>query len=592
MAGKKTLTGYFTEVFSKADFREEFIFTKIKNKYIGLTRGELVSAVYKLALQLEKMGLKRGDKIAIIASNRTEWVMTDIACMFMGIVTVPIYNSLSPEQIKYILQDSDSKVCFIASSFITDKVLKVKDELSELATVVSYDDFDEMSRVEGVTYFSELMSGADEKPEKCLKELEKLSEEVNEDDLLTIIYTSGTTGQPKGVMLTHKNIYSNLESCQKVLKIDKNDAFLSFLPYCHVYERTAGYYLALFTGAKIYYAQNIDTIAIQMPEVRPTIVMMVPRLLDKMYNKVLKRGEELESPVKKKIFYWGVKVAETHKDKKSSLKWKIADKLVFKKIKERTGGRIRYFVSGGGALNKKIGEFFEGVGVSTLEGYGMTETSPVISVTRPEKIVYGTVGKPLDGVMVDIAADGEILVKGDLVMKGYYKLPEETAQTIINGWMHTGDIGEFDADGNLKITDRKKSLFKTSGGKYVAPTQVEEVLKGLSYLDQVVVLGNNRMYVTALLVPNYDELKLYAKKAGIESQSDEELIDNPELLKLIERDVKKIQSDLGTHEKVRKFKFLKDAMTPESGELTPTMKVKRKVVEERYKDLIEEMYLI
>ena len=591
MSSKKTLTSYFIEVFSKLDPKEDIFFTKVQDIYIGYSRGKLVSRVCSMIEELRKLGLEKGDRVSIIASNRVEWVITDLASMYLGLITVPIYTSLSTEQIKYILEDSGAKVCFIASSFITDKVLKIKNELPGLKAVISYDDFTEMERTQGVKYYSELIDESDhKKPSECFKELEMLDKDIEEDELLTIIYTSGTTGEPKGVMLTHKNIFSNLESCQKILKIDKDDAFLSFLPYCHVYERTAGYYLALFTGAKVYYAQNIDTIAVQMPEVKPTIVMMVPRLLDKMYQKMLKRGEEMPDGLKKKIFKWGLKVAETHRDKKSSLKWKLADKLVFSKIKERTGGRIRYFVSGGGALNKKIGEFFEGVGISTLEGYGMTETSPVISVTRPEKIIYGTVGKPLDGVMVDIAPDGEILVKGDLVMKGYYKLPEETARTVINGWMHTGDIGEFDADGNLKITDRKKSLFKTSGGKYVAPAQVEEVILRLNYLDQAVVLGNGRMYVTALLVPNYDELKSFAKKSGIEFKNEKDLRENKELLKLMERDIKRIQAELGTHERVRKFTILENPMTVESGELTPTLKVKRKVVEDRYKDLIEEMY--
>lgn len=593
MAEKKTLTAFLKEVFSKMDMNEDFIFTKVKNKYIGFSREEMVTDIERLTQRLSEMGLKRGDRAAIIAANSTEWVVTDFACMYLGVVTVPIYNSLSPEQIKYILADSGAKVVFIASSFIMDKILSVKDELPELKTVVSYDDFDEMNRKEDVVYFSEMMEeGGKVSAADALANLGKLSEEISEDDLLTIIYTSGTTGQPKGVMLTHKNIYSNIESCQKVLNIDDNDAFLSFLPYCHVYERTAGYYLAIFTGAKIYYAQNIDTIAAQMPEVKPTIAIMVPRLLDKMYARVMKRGEEIESPIRKKIFDWGVKVAHSHGNKKGSLKWIIANKLVFSKIKERTGGRIRYFVSGGGALNKKIGEFFDGVGVSTLEGYGMTEASPVISVNRPERNKYGTVGKPLDGVMVDIAEDGEILVKGDLVMQGYYKMPEETEKTIVNGWLHTGDIGELDADGYLKITDRKKALFKTSGGKYIAPTQIEDVLMRVDFIDQAVVIGNGRMYVTALIVPNYDELKAFAKKNGIENNNVDELVKDPGLLKAMDREVKKAQGELGAHERVRKFSILPAAMTVESGELTPTLKVKRKVVEDRYSQLIEEMYLI
>lgn len=591
MNTKKTLTSYFIEVFSKLDPKEEVFFTKVQDTYIGYSRGKLVSRICSMVEELRKLGLVKGDRVSIIASNRVEWVITDVACMFVGLVTVPIYTSLSTEQIKYILEDSGAKVCFIASSFITDKVLKIKHELPELKAVISYDDFAEMERSEGVKYYSELIEESEhKKPSECFKELDELDKEIEEDDTLTIIYTSGTTGQPKGVMLTHKNIYSNIQDCQKILNIDSNDAFLSFLPYCHVYERTAGYYLALFTGAKIYYAQNIDTIAVQMPEVKPTIVIMVPRLLDKMYQKLLKRGEDMPDGLKKKMFKWGVKVAESNWNKKSSLKWKLADMLVFKKIRERTGGKVRFFVSGGGALNKKIGEFFEGVGVSTLEGYGMTESSPVIAVNRPEKNKYGTVGKPLDGVMVDIAEDGEILVKGDIVMKGYYKMPEETNETIKNGWLHTGDIGELDEEGYLKITDRKKSLFKTSGGKYVAPAQVEDVILRLNYLDQAVVLGNGKMYVTALVVPNYDELKSFAKKSGIEFKNEKDLRENKELLKIMERDLKKIQAELGTHERVRKFTILENPMTVVSGELTPTLKVKRKVVEERYKDLIEEMY--
>ncbi len=591
MNPKKTLTSYFIEVFSKLDHKEEVFFTKVQETYIGYSRGKLVSRIYSMIEELRKLGLEKGDRVSIIASNRVEWVITDLACMYLGLITVPIYTSLSTEQIKYILEDSGAKVCFIASSFITDKVLKIKNEIPELKEVISYDDFTEMERAEGVKYYSELIGQLEhKKPSDCFKELERLDKEIGEEDTLTIIYTSGTTGQPKGVMLTHKNIYSNIQDCQKILNIDNKDAFLSFLPYCHVYERTAGYYLALFTGAKIYYAQNIDTIAVQMPEVKPTIVIMVPRLLDKMYQKLLKRGEDMPDGLKKKMFKWGVKVAETNWNNKGSLKWKLADKLVFKKIRERTGGRIRFFVSGGGALNKKIGEFFEGVGVSTLEGYGMTESSPVIAVNRPEKNKYGTVGKPLEGVMVDIAEDGEILVKGDIVMKGYYKMPEETKETIKNGWLHTGDIGELDNEGYLKITDRKKSLFKTSGGKYVAPAQVEDVILRLNYLDQAVVLGNGRMYVTALVVPNYDELKALAKREGIEFTNEKDLRENKELLKIMERDLKKIQAELGTHERVRKFSFLENPMTVESGELTPTLKVKRKVVEDRYKDLIEEMY--
>lgn len=376
----------------------------------------------------------------------------------------------------------------------------------------------------------------------------------------------------------------------KVLEINHNDVFLSYLPYSHIYERTAGYYLAFFSGAKIYYAQSIDTIGKQMEEVSPTIIITVPRLLDRMYNRLFKSVEEMKPAVKKRIFKWALEVARKDWNRKHTFKWKLADKLVFKKIRAKTGGKIRFFVSGGGALNVSIGEFFEGIGLTTLEGYGLTEASPVVSVNRPGRNIYGTIGEPLDGVEVKIAKDGEILVHGELVMKGYYKNEEETKNVIRDGWLHTGDIGEWVKDNHLKITDRKKSLFKSSGGKYVAPGYIEDLILQIPYIDQVIVIGNQRMYVTALIVPDREELSLLANKLGVSYENVSQLYSHPLLLKTVKEDLDKVQRGLSSFEKVRKFTLLENPFTIEGGELTPTFKIKRKFIEEKYRDLIEKMY--
>lgn len=391
-------------------------------------------------------------------------------------------------------------------------------------------------------------------------------------------------------MLTHKNIYSNLVTFPGILHTGEDDVFLSYLPYSHIFERTAGYYLAFFFGSKTYYAQSIDTIGLQMTEVKPTVIITVPRLLDKIYNKLLKTSNEMEDGYKKKIYNWGLEVARTHWNNKKSVKWVLADKLVFAKIREKTGGRLRLFVSGGGALNKSIGEFFEGLGIMTLEGYGLTETSPVVAVNRVEKNKYGTIGPPIDNIEVKIAEDGEILVKGDIVMKGYFNQPVETAQAIVDGWFHTGDIGRMDSDGYLQITDRKKSLFKSSGGKYIAPAHIEELVSSLPYVDQIMIIGNERMYVTALIVPEISELKSLAKKLDIKIEFESDMFTNPALIKQIEKDINEVQKNLASFEKIRKFNLIQTPFTIEGGELTPTLKIKRKFVEEKYKYIIDNMY--
>jgi long-chain acyl-CoA synthetase len=587
---KKTLIEFAVSTLKKYDINEEFIFTKSGDKYSGITRLELYNGALNLYNYIVKSGLKPGDRIAIISENRIEWVMADFACMFAKMVTVPIYTTLSSESIKYILNDAEVKLCFVSNALQLDKVLAIKNEVPSLKTIISFNDTTKTSGIEIITITSILRQGRTFEADKLIHRIEEINEKLDENEVITIIYTSGTTGTPKGVMLTHKNIYSNLISCNKILLVSEVDVFLSYLPYSHIFERTTGYYFPLFNGPKIYYAQSIDTIGIQMAEVKPTFVITVPRLLDKMYNRLIKMYEEMPPGLKKRIFGWGLNTARIEGLSKSSLKWQLADRLVFRKIKEKTGGRLRYFISGGGALNKTVGKFFNGLGIEALEGYGMTETSPVISANRPGKIKYGTVGPPLDGVSVKIAADGEILVKGDLVMKGYYNNPEETESTIIDGWMHTGDIGEIDSDGYIKITDRKKSLFKSSGGKYIAPTHIEELILQIPYVDQVLVIGNERMYVTALIVPEIEGLKLLSRKLKLNVETESELFHSEALLKHINSDINEKQKNLAPHEKIRKFTLIEKPFSIENGEITPSLKIKRKFVEEKYGYLIERMY--
>ncbi len=584
---KKTLIDLAIELLKRTDEGEEIIFTKINDTYVGTKIIDLFNRIISFAEFIKNFRLGKDDKIAIISENREEWIISDLGSMLARRINVPVYPTLTPESVKYILNDSNTKIVCVSNNLQLEKVLKIKKELKSLKCIITYNENSSKDKfIIPITQIYNKNKFYDKS--EILKILNNESEKINEEDVITVIYTSGTTGIPKGVMLTHKNIWSNLKSCYQVLNIDSNDVFLSYLPYSHIYERTTGYYFPFFNNSKIYYAQSIDTIGTQMQEVKPTIVITVPRLLDKMYNRFEKSFEEMPAGSRKRLFKWALEIARNTKVKKTSFKYILADKLVYKKIREKTGGRLKFFVSGGGALNKTVGEFFDRLGIVTLEGYGMTETSPVISVNRPEFNKYGTVGPPLEGVTVKIATDGEILVKGDLVMKGYYNNPEETSKTIIDGWLHTGDLGELDEDGYIKITDRKKSLFKSSGGKYIAPTHIEELILQIPYIDQVLIVGNEKMYVTALIVLESEGLKSLAEELRI--KQDENYIENETIKKRIQADINQKQQHLAPHERIRKFTILKEPFTIENGELTPTLKIKRKFVEEKYKDIIDKMY--
>lgn len=564
-------------------------------EYDSLTGNKLKELVYYTAKAIREFELSPNDKAAIISETRFEWVLSDFACITNRLVTVPIYHTMTASQMKYIIEHSGAKICFVSTRAVAEKIIAVYNELPELKLIIAFNKFDtEFKHIiffEDLIYQSILHNKESYRDESADKLFDDCGNRVKEDDTLTIIYTSGTTGNPKGVALSHKNILSNIEAAKKAFPMlcDK-DRFLSFLPLAHSYERTAGYYLALSLGAEIYYAQNIDTLQSQFLEVKPTIIISVPLLFSRIYTRLMKSIQSM--PRRKKIIAnTALNLARKSGNNKSSFLWRLADILVFRTIRERTGGALRFAISGGSALNKDIVMLFESIDLPVYEGYGMTEASPVISVNRPGANKIGTVGTVLDGVEVKIAEDGEILIRGESVMKGYYKNESETKNTIIDGWLHSGDIGEMDSDGYIKITDRKKSLIKSEGGKYISLTHIEETLESSKYINQVITFaGDDKPFVSALIVPDFEELKSYALSNGIPAESNIELINHASIKKLFENEIPSCQQNHAKYERVRKFTLLPSPFTIESGELTPSLKIKRKVIEEKYKSMIIKMY--
>lgn len=570
---------------------------KINGKYEDISYATFKEETDAVAMGLASLGVKRDDKIAIIGENRPEWVYTDLAILGLGGVDVPIYPISTSETIEFILNNSEAVGIVVSNQFHMNKVLKVRDKVKSLRFIVVMNEIDTGGERD-VYLLSDLKNLGKEFAKDNPNHFRDNIGLSREDDLCTLIYTSGTTGEPKGVMLTHKNIISNVMAVHEIIEVTVNDLFLSFLPLSHIFERMAGYYLPLTTGSQIAYAESIEKVASNLVEVKPTVMTAVPRLFERIYSKI-KKGVDASPEKKQKIFNWAIAIGEEyHVARKTEhgvpvglkLKHKLADKLVFSKIREKTGGRLRFFVSGGAALARELGVFFESVGILVLEGYGLTESSPVIAVNRPFNYKFGTVGHTMPGVEVKIAPDGEILAYGPNIMKGYYKNKEETDKTIKNGWLHTGDIGVFDAEGFLMITDRKKSLFKTTGGKYIAPTPIENMFLGSKYIDQFIIVGDRRMFITALIVPDFEALKEYADANRITYKDPIELTQMKQIYEMLEKDLGQFQRKLAGYEKVRKFTILEKPFTVEGGEMTPSLKLKRKVIETRYTNLIDEMY--
>jgi long-chain acyl-CoA synthetase len=559
-----------------------------------ISSAEFRRAVEELSLGLRALGLEAGDRVAILSENRPEWAFADLATLAAAGVDVPIYPSSTPAQVLYILKDSGAKAVFVSNAAMEAKVAEIRAELPALLHVIRMDD-----GAAGGTTLEEVRAKGRPALAADPGAVRQRSASLGPDDLATIIYTSGTTGEPKGVMLSHGNIVSNVAAAAAVFPVfGPDDLALSFLPLCHIFERMAGHYLMLSRGVTVAYAESVEAVPANMGEIRPTVMFSVPRLYEKMHARIQEKVAG-DPPLRQRVFRWGLRVglesfrhrvAKTRPPASLRLRRAIADRLVFAKIKRRVGGRLRVFVSGGAPLSRELAEFFGAAGLLILEGYGLTETSPVITVNRPGDFRPGTVGPPVEGVEVKIAPDGEILTRGPHVMKGYYKKPEATAEAIDkDGWFHTGDVG-FLEDGFLTITDRKKDIIVTSGGKNIAPQPIEGALKLSPLIADAVMIGNKRNFASALVVPKFDALEKWAAARGISFRDREELVRRPEIVAHYEQAVKQATDGLARFEQIKKIALLPREFSLEGGELTPTLKVKRRVVEQKYKDVIDRMY--
>ena len=563
--------------------------------YRPISHADIMERVRHLARGLSSLGIRRGDRVAILSENRPEWAIADFACLTGGMTDVPIYPTIPSEQIAYILKDSGAAAIFVSNQLQAEKIRQIRSQLPTLKAVIGFDDVPGLANMS----IGELEKrGTQGENRETIATYREDALTVRPDDVATIIYTSGTTGEPKGVMLTHDNIYSNVQAARKAIPFEGEDTALSFLPLSHIFERMGGHYLMWATGTSIAYAESIDTVPVNLQEVKPTIVLSVPRLYEKMYARVLETALT-GGFLKKKIFFWARGVADRWASEKLAgrtpagmlaSQYGLAQKLVFSKLKARTGGRLRYFVSGGAPLAPEINKFFYAAGLEILEGYGLTETSPVISVNTPANFQIGTVGKPIDGVEVAIAADGEILTRGPHVMKGYYNKPEATREAIDpDGWFHTGDIGEI-RDGFLAITDRKKDIIVTAGGKNIAPQPLENKVKTNKYVAQAVMIGDKRKFPSMLVVPNFDQLEKWAMKRNIIWTDRAQLLRMPTIQAKMEREVATELQGAAHFEVPKKIGLLEHDFSIESGELTPTQKVKRRVIDKNYKTLIDSLY--
>lgn len=591
----QTLPELFTRVFRhyRGEQKKFPLARKVNGAYEPISYDSLGADVSGLAAFLKHKGVEARDRVAILSENRPGWYLADMAILSIGAVDVPLYPSLPPNQIEYILKDSGSRAAIVSNMLQLGKILSIWQNLPELEFIVVMNRLDE--KVDGVTELSEAKKTGNAILESTPDYVSYTM--LKPDDIATIIYTSGTTGLPKGVMLTHRNICENVKSCSSIIRLDESDRSLSFLPLSHSYERTGGYYLLFACGAQIYLAESIETVSLNIAEARPTIIFTVPRLFDRIKTNILKQIEN-QSPIKQKIFNWAYDTGiEFHKKSNAgsssmllSVQNRLADKLVYSKIRSKFGGSLRYFVSGGAALPLKVGEFFQALDITILEGYGLTETSPVTNVNRPEKVKFGTVGPVVDNVTVKIDTDGEILFKGPNIMKGYWNDEEATKEVIHGEWFRTGDIGELDEDGYLKITDRKKHIIVTSGGKNIAPLPIEQLIAENKYVDQVMVAGEKRPFLVALIVPNFSELETFAEEEQLDFPSKKDLTEQKQIRQIYESLLRNVSRQLAAHEKVRKFHLMKEAFTVDNGYMTPTLKLKRKAISNAFRKEIDALY--
>lgn len=584
----------YSRVFDLIDYsvrtanRSDMLATKVAGTWQKYSAERFIELVNQTSLGLLRLGIGKDDKVAIISPNRPEWNIVDFGMQQLGAVSVPMYPTITVEDYRYIFQDSGTKIVFVANQVLFDKVQAAIQGLPDAPAVYT---FDEISGAQNWQRVLEMGKGQD------VGQLESYKKAVDAEDLLTLIYTSGTTGTPKGVMLTHRNILSNVDGCLKYFPQSiENGKALSFLPMCHIYERTC-LYVYLRKGIGIYYAESMETIADNLREVKPDVFTTVPRLLEKVYDRIVAKGYELTG-IKKRLFFWALQLGLKYDPTKPMGWWydqqlAIARKLIFSKWQEALGGNVKMICSGAAALQPRLSRVFWAAGIRISEGYGLTETSPVISTSLIEPVDFrvGCVGTVLDGVHVKIAPDGEILVKGPNVMKGYYKQPEKTAEVMdADGYFHTGDIGEFIEGRFLKITDRKKEIFKTSGGKYVAPQLVENKLKESRFIEQAIVVGEGQKFPSALIVPDFVALKTWCGLNEIPFESNEQVVREPRVLERFESEVAKANASIAQYEQVKKFKLLTRPFTVETGEMTPKLSLKRRVITAQYQQLIESLY--
>ncbi len=569
---------------------------KRDGEWHSISSTRLLECAGQIALGLYSLGIRKGDRVAILAGNSPEWTLADAGCQFAGVIDVPIYTTLTHESIRYILDDSQARLIFLEDRAMFERVAPVIADCSSLKTFVLFSD--EKPDDERVISLAQLERAGAELIRREPELWSELTSAVAGGDMATLIYTSGTTGEPKGVMLTHTNLISNVVDASERYEFSGDDISLSVLPLSHVFERT-GMYVYIRFGMRVHYAESIDKVPDNLKEVRPTIFIGVPRIFEKVFErarlKALQAGR-----VNAIIFDWAIEVAKEYALAVAegravplalAAKHGVADKIVFSKLRDFFGGRLRHCITGGAALSDEIFLIFTGAGISIMQGYGLTETSPVISSNNPDAVKVGTVGRPIRNVSVRIADDGEIEVKGPGVMRGYYNKPAATeAAFTSDGWFRTGDIGRLDDDGYLIITDRKKELFKTSGGKYIAPAPIEQMLRASRFVSQAVLIGSERKFPAALIVPNFEMLRSYAELKGLDIATDVDFCKHPRILDLFERQIEAMTPALAQFEKVKKFALLPNELTVESGELTPTLKVRRRIVDEKYRDVIGELY--
>ena len=587
---------FYTNINKSLD--KEVIFYKKNNKWKGLTGKDILSLVEKISFSLYVNGLRYQDKIAILSNTSYKWSMCDYGIISMGAVTTTVYPSLMPDQIEFILNDSGSKLVFVEDQMQLEKIKSIFDSCKNLKKIIVMDNsFDGNETY--IENFNSFLTSSRELIDSNEISFKDMVHKSKENDLLTLIYTSGTTGTPKGVMLSNKNIISNIISVSKLVPDIFQSSFLSFLPLSHVLERTVGHFLPMNLKSKIYYAENMETVGENMLEISPSVVICVPRFFEKMHDKILS-GLKNANSIKRNLFSWALNVGKKHMTLVNAnqkipfflkIKYSIANSLIYKKVRGRLGGQIKYFISGGAPLSQQVNEFFAAIGLTILEGYGLTETSPILTCNVPGNIQFGSVCMPIENVKIKIAEDGEILAKGPNIMLGYYNNKEATTEVFDNeGWFHTGDIGIVDKGGRLTITDRKKSIIVTSGGKNIAPAPLENSLLNSSYIEQVLVIGDNRNYLSCIIVPAFDNLKEFLSGLGKEASSNEAIIDYKETNNLFEKEVMNAMKDFSRFEQVKKFALISRNFMIEKGEMTPKMSIVRKVVESNFEDKINNLY--